>query len=114
MARFCSASPSNLTLPVDSYPRNVGTSVTGGYVYRGSAVPALRGRYIYADYNSARFFTFRVEGGQLADRQEVSQQLRPAGGGMFGGISSFGRDNAGEVYVAAFTPGAIYRIVAAP
>jgi len=102
-----------LTDPVDSYPRTVGTSVTGGYVYRGSAVPGLRGRYIYADYNSARFFTFRVDGGQLAERQEVSDQLRPAGGAMFGGISSFGRDNAGEVYVAAFTPGAIYRIVAA-
>jgi len=102
----------SLTLPVDSYPRTVGTSITGGYVYRGSAVPGLRGRYIYADYNSARFFTFRMEGGQLADRQEVSDQLRPAG--MFGGIASFGQDNAGEVYVAAFTPGAIYRIVAAP
>jgi glucose/arabinose dehydrogenase len=103
---------STLTLPVDSYPRNVGTSITGGYVYRGSAVPGLRGRYIYADYNSARFFTFRVNNGQLLERREVTDQLRPAG--MFGGIASFGRDNAGEVYVAAFTPGAIYRIVAAP
>jgi glucose/arabinose dehydrogenase len=103
---------SSLTLPVDSYPRNVGTSITGGYVYRGSAVPGLRGRYIYADYNSARFFTFRINDGQLAERREVTDQLSP--GGQFGGIASFGQDNAGEVYVAAFTPGAIYRIVAAP
>ena len=108
---------STLTAPVDSYPRNVGTSVTGGYVYRGSGVPGLRGRYIYADYNSARFFTFRVNGGQLAERVEVTDQMRPAGvdPADFGGISSFGQDNAGEVYVAAFNPnGAIYRIVAAP
>lgn len=103
---------SSLTLPVDSYPRNVGISVTGGYVYRGSAVPGLRGRYIYADYDSGRFFTFRMAGGQLTERREVTDQLRP--GNNFGDISSFGQDNAGEVYVAAFTPGAIYRIVAAP
>jgi glucose/arabinose dehydrogenase len=104
---------SSLTLPVDSYPRTVGTSITGGYVYRGSAVPGLRGRYIYADFNSARFFTFRMDGGQMLDRQEVSAQLNP-GGNTIDNIASFGRDNAGEVYVAAFTPGAIYRIVAAP
>jgi glucose/arabinose dehydrogenase len=104
---------STLKLPVDSYPRNVGTSITGGYVYRGSAVPGLRGRYIYADYNSARFFTFRMEGDQMLDRQEVTDQINP-GGDTVDGIASFGTDNAGEVYVAAFEPqGAVYRIVAA-
>jgi len=102
-----------LTLPVDSYARAVGTSVTGGYVYRGSNVPGLRGTYIYADYASARFFRFRIQNGQIADRTEISNQLRPATGNI-GGISSFGTDNAGEMYVAAFTPGAVYRIVAAP
>jgi glucose/arabinose dehydrogenase len=102
-----------LTLPVDSYPRGVGTSVTGGYVYRGSLVPALRGRYIYADFNSARFFSFRIDDGQLADKQEITDQMRPAGGGNIDNIASFGTDNAGEVYVAAYTPGAVYRIVAA-
>lgn len=111
------ADRSNLILPIDSYGHGVGVSVTGGYVYRGSAVPGLRGRYIYADFRSSRFFTFRVDGGQLADRQDVSDQLRPAGidAEDFTEISSFGRDNAGEVYVAAFEPnGAVYRIVAAP
>ena len=57
---------SSMTLPIDSYPRTVGVSVTGGYVYRGSNIPGLRGRYIYADYQSARFFSFRVDNGQLA------------------------------------------------
>jgi glucose/arabinose dehydrogenase len=103
-----------LTLPIDSYPRTVGVSVTGGYVYRGANVPGLRGRYIYADYQSARFFSFIVQNGQLSDRQEITAQLQPAGGGDFGGIGSFGQDNAGEVYVAAFEPGAIYRVAAAP
>lgn len=105
---------STLTLPVDSYSRNVGVSVTGGFVYRGSNVPGLRGRYIYADYATAQFFSFRIEAGALADRQDITDQMRPAGGGAIDGIASFGQDNAGEVYVTAYTPGAIYRVAAAP
>jgi glucose/arabinose dehydrogenase len=105
---------STFVAPVDSYPRNVGTSITGGYVYRGSNVPGLRGRYFYADYASEAFFSFRMEGGQMTDRQNITNQMRPAGGGTFGGIASFGQDNAGEVYVTAYQPGAIYRVAAAP
>lgn len=102
-----------LTLPIDTYLHEVGTSVTGGYVYRGSNVPGLRGHYIYADYNSARFFRFRVQNGQLAERTEITNEMRPAGGGNIDNIASFGTDNAGEMYVAAFTPGAVYRVAAA-
>lgn len=110
----CNAqSQAGLVLPVDSYPRDVGTSVTGGYVYRGSDVPGLRGNYIYADYNSARFFRFRMQDGQIAERVEITDEMRPSGGGQFAGISSFGTDNAGEMYVTAFTPGAVYRVAAA-
>lgn len=102
----------NLTNPVDSYGRQIGQSVTGGYVYRGTAVPGLRGNYIYADYQSARFFRFRIENGAAVDRVEITDQMRPAGGTV-DNIASFGTDNAGEMYVAAFTPGAVYRVVAA-
>lgn len=109
---------STVTAPIDSYTHaDVGISVTGGYVYRGSAVPGLRGRYLYADYFSGRAFSIRVEGGQLADKQDVTDQLRPTGANAddFARITSFGRDNAGEVYVTAYQPnGAVYRIVAAP
>lgn len=101
-----------LTQPVDSYGRMVGQSITGGYVYRGSAVPGLRGHYIYADYQSARFFRFRIENGAAADRVEITDQMRPATGNI-DNIASFGTDNSGEMYVAAFTPGAVYRVVAA-
>jgi len=102
-----------LKLPVDSYGRTIGQSVTGGYVYRGSAIPGLRGTYIYADYQSARFFRFRIQNGAIADRVEITAQMKPATGNI-GGIASFGSDNAGEMYVAAFTPGAVYRVAAAP
>jgi hypothetical protein len=90
----------------------VGQSVTGGYVYRGSAIPGLRGTYIYADYSSARFFRFRVANGAIADKLEITNQLRPANANIRQ-IASFGSDNAGEMYVAAFTPGAVYKVVAA-
>jgi len=105
--------PPGLTLPVDSYDHDIGRSVTGGYVYRGSEVPGLRGHYIYADYSTARFFRFRVDNGQLADRQEITNQLRTGANAGVGDIASFGQDNKGEVYVAAFNPGAVYRITAA-
>jgi glucose/arabinose dehydrogenase len=95
-----------LVLPVDSYGRQVGQSVTGGYVYRGSSIPGLRGVYIYADYQSARFFRFRVVDGQVTDRQEITNQL----GTNVDDISSFGQDNAGEMYVTTFDPGAVFRI----
>ncbi len=106
----CQGTPAGLTLPVDAYGRGVGTSVTGGYVYRGSDVPGLRGTYIYADYNSARFFRFRIQNGQAVDKVEITDQF--AGQGI-DNISSFGQDNAGEMYVTTLTPGAVYRIVAA-
>lgn len=102
-----------LVLPVDTYPRDVGTSITGGFVYRGADVPGLRGHYIYADYNSARFFRFRMNSGALTERVEITNQMRPAGGGNLDNIASFGTDNAGEMYVAAFTPGAVYRVAPA-
>jgi glucose/arabinose dehydrogenase len=109
--------PTGLTLPVAVYDHDVGNSVTGGSVYRGSAIPSLRGSYIYADYVSARFFRLSIDAGAdagvAAGVREITDQLRPATG-AFGGIASFGRDNRGELYVAAFTPGAVYRIVAAP
>jgi hypothetical protein len=104
-----------LKLPVDSYAHPLGVSVTGGYVYRGSAIPGLRGNYIYADYQTSLFFRFRIQDGVIADRVDITSQLRPGGNNANPrNIASFGVDNAGEVYVAAFTPGAVYRIVAAP
>lgn len=102
-----------MTLPVDSYARAIGLSITGGYVYRGQAIPALRGHYIYADYASARFFRFRIAAGQIADRVEITDQMA-SDSSVPTAIASFGQDNAGEIYVAAFDPGAIYRIVSAP
>lgn len=93
---------SGLIMPVAEYPHSEGRSVTGGFVYRGSSVPALAGRYIYADFVSGRFWTISAD-----NPQESSPEL------LFESdlnVSSFGTDRAGEIYALAFD-GHIYRLV---
>ena len=106
----CNASTQNLTPPIASYDHGVGLSITGGYVYRGRAIPNLRGTYLYADYVSHRFFALRVNNGQLAGQpQEITGELNP--GGQELSVSSFGQDNAGELYVVSLG-GSVYKIEA--
>lgn len=97
------------TAPVVDYGRAVGTSITGGYVYRGSLVPGLRGTYFYADYASQAFFAFQYVNGELTNARELTEDLAASGGG----VTSFGQDYAGEVYVVRRS-GVIQRIEAAP
>ncbi len=85
----------NLTRPVLDYPHFSGAcSVTGGYVYRGSDVPALSGTYFYADYCAGFVKSFRYQNGQPTDQKEWPL-LSPTGGS----ITSFGEDAAGELYI---------------
>ena len=92
------------TLPVLEYGRADGCSVTGGYVYRGGALPALRGHYFYADYCQGWVRSFRVSGGQASDRREWEV-------GDVGNITSFGEDAGGELYVLS-AAGRVFRVVA--
>jgi glucose/arabinose dehydrogenase len=94
--RSLSCDQSGLTLPVIDYPRDFGCSITGGYVYRGRALPSLVGTYLYADYCSGRFGALRMDGGELSFSGEVTAQLNPD---SRTDISSFGVDNDGEIYV---------------
>jgi glucose/arabinose dehydrogenase len=85
----------NLTRPVIDYPHFSGAcSVTGGYVYRGSIVPALRGAYFYADYCAGFVKSFRYQNGQPTEQKEWPL-LSPPGSS----ITSFGEDAAGELYI---------------
>ena len=97
-------------MPVAEYDHGVGQSITGGYVYRGAAIPDLRGTYLYADYASARFFALRMTNGSVAQAQlEISENINPGRG--IDNISSFGQDNVGELYVVSFD-GTVYRVQA--
>ena len=97
--RHCFGSDScdqtGLTLPVVEYDHDTGCSVTGGYVYRGAAIPALQGHYFYADFCQGWVRSLRMEGGEVAEQAEWPT-LRPGGT-----ITSFGEDSAGELYVLA-------------
>ena len=100
--------------PVVGVPRNGddlvvrgARSITGGVVYRGNAIPGLRGFYIYSDYTSQDTAAL-----QLCDG-EVRQHQRIEGLGMTGGgIASFGEDADGEIYIANLNRGRVYRVVA--
>jgi len=98
-----------LTLPVVEYGRDVGCSVTGGYVYRGDALPGLEGRYLYGDFCSNRVFSFRWEAGAVRDDVELTTELDPDG--QIQGLTSFGEDAAGELYVVSRS-GSVFRIEA--
>lgn len=86
-----------------------GLSITGGYVYRGSAVPELKGRYIFADYQNPRIWSFVQKDGEMSDFQDHTKALQPEGG-RINLISSFAEDNHGEVFLLDHT-GAVYQIV---
>lgn len=76
--------------------------VTGGYVYRGSAVPAARGRYVYGDAYTSEIWSLRISGGKATDVRREPMEI--------GSVSTFGEDARGELYAAAPRQGRIYRL----
>jgi len=96
-----------LTPPVLDYGHPDGCSVTGGYVYRGAAIPSLAGTYFYSDFCGGWVRSFRFASGRATDHREWPE-LRPGGS-----VTSFGQDAAGELYLLT-SEGGIYRIVERP
>jgi len=94
-----------LTFPVTEYELPAPRSVTGGYVYRGSAMPDQRGVYFYADFGQATLFRYREngDGSIFEDSQNIGL-----------GIPSFAEDIDGELYVLDFFTGTIHQIVEVP
>lgn len=97
-----------LTLPVHEYTRAQGdVSITGGYVYRGQRLPGLSGAYLFGDYVSGRIWALRRTGTtNTADSFRAELLLRAQGIGL----STFGQDEQGEIYVAGLSDGVIYRL----
>ncbi len=83
-----------LTPPVHVYDHNLGCSVTGGYVYRGAAMPALQGRYFFSDFCTGNLMSFRLQNGQARDVVGMTDATT-----SLGQVSSFGQDSAGELYM---------------
>lgn len=100
--------------PIVEYPHaptaarpDDGKSITGGYVYRGKALPELVGVYVYGDYDTGRIWGLREKDGkavanaELVDLKREKKRLN---------IAAFGEDPEGELYILAFD-GKIYRFV---
>ncbi|MCA1813724.1 MAG: PQQ-dependent sugar dehydrogenase [Halobacteriales archaeon] len=104
-----------VTFPLISYPHYVGLgapacAVMGGYVYRGAAIPALQGVYLYADYCTGTIAAAVAAPGQPALYNGGAPILQTGQG-----IVSFGEDAAGELYVVSQSGGGVVsRIVAGP
>ena len=93
--------PGRLVAPVAQYSHARGCSITGGYVYRGSAVPAAAGRYFYGDYCSGTVWSLKLVGG-------VARQIRTEPFTV-SNLTSFGEDGAGELFALSGN-GVLYRL----
>jgi hypothetical protein len=85
---------------VHEYRHDEGCSITGGYVYRGDAIPQLDGHYFFSDWCTG-FIRSIAPDGSVHDWTD--------GTGTVPAVSSFGRDDNGEIYVVSGT-GTVYRI----
>jgi len=88
--------------PVAEYSHGQGCSVTGGYVYRGKAVPAAAGRYFYGDYCTGTIWSFQAAGGRARGLRQEPFKIE--------GLSSFGEDASGELYLMSANSGDLYRL----
>jgi glucose/arabinose dehydrogenase len=91
-----------LVSPIAAYSHSQGCSITGGYVYRGTSVPSMRGRYLYGDYCSGTIWSLRSSGGKLRSgpRREPFK---------ISSLSSFGQDVAGELYATSLD-GTVFKL----
>ncbi|MEM9611956.1 MAG: PQQ-dependent sugar dehydrogenase [Actinomycetota bacterium] len=94
-----------LTDPTFQYGRDDGCSITGGWVYRGAAIPEFDGHYFYADWCTGFVRSLRYDGSRISDQFDWTDDFG------LGQVTSFGLDNDGELYVVTWD-GGLHRIVA--
>lgn len=89
--------------PIHEYGRSEGTSVTGGYVYRGANIPLLTGFYVFADFTTGRIWSIDSSAQNLVESDLlIDSSLN---------IASFGQSSTGELYVVHFG-GTLHQIIA--
>jgi glucose/arabinose dehydrogenase len=88
----------DLVEPIWEYHHDVGKSITGGAVYRGSRLPDLYGSYVYGDYVSGKIWALRYSEAEkrVVANRPIRDRTLP--------IMSFGEDEKGEVYYMTYTP----------
>lgn len=102
----CDTAGRKFTLPVIDYPRTSGQSITGGYVYRGTEIPLLIGKYIYTDFESANIWALTYNGpGNVTNEILYDAPYR---------VSAFGIDNSNKLYFFSYYTGRIYKLTGPP
>ena len=91
----------HLVTPVTEYGHDQGCSITGGYVYRGSKIAALKGRYVYGDYCAGKIWSLTIQGGKAVDVRAETINVP--------NLSSFGVDTRGELYATSLN-GTVYAV----
>ncbi|MFN2137768.1 MAG: PQQ-dependent sugar dehydrogenase [Candidatus Promineifilaceae bacterium] len=105
--------PGLMTAPVHVYEHaqpSGSRSITGGYVYRGDSMAGMDGVYIYADFETGSIFGLWRDA--VGDWQNEQLGALVAQDGQSGRIVAFGEDSQGELYLAAYNQGIIYRLIA--
>jgi glucose/arabinose dehydrogenase len=104
--------------PIHEYDHATGNSITGGYVYRGTALTAdMRGRYFFADFIRSRVWsialTVELDGqARASDLREHTADL--GGTAQLANVASFGVDSSGELYIVSYSRGVILKIIGPP
>lgn len=102
-ARGTGCDQTGLILPIAEYSHSEGNAIIGGYVYRGKAIPALKGLYVFGDFGSGQIWT-------LQETQPGTWTRAPLLSAGFN-ISAFGRAGNNELFVLAYG-GTLYKLVA--
>ena len=108
-----------LTDPIHEYNRSAGQSITGGYVYRGGALPAsYRGRYFFADFIQGRVWSIALTINPItrdATASDLVDHTAELGGvSQLGNISSFSVDADGELYIVSYSLGRVLKVIGPP
>jgi glucose/arabinose dehydrogenase len=95
-------SQAGLVLPVAEYDHGQGCSITGGFVYRGTAYPRMQGVYLYADFCTGNFWGLKRDGADWQNELLLSESHN---------VSSFGEDEEGNLFVADLSSGSVLEII---
>jgi glucose/arabinose dehydrogenase len=101
---FEGKAPRRAVPPIFEYGRVQGRTVIGGYVYRGSGIPDLRGAYVFGDAFVPELMALKQEDGELIEMRGLGVAVES--------LSSFGEDQAGELYAMSLS-GRVFRLVSA-
>lgn len=102
--------PAGWVHPVVQYNHGEGQAITGGFVYRGCAMPDLHGTYFYADFIAGFVRSFVFSSGTATDRRDWTEELTAGGSAPLMNIASFGEDARGELYICDLA-GSVFKIV---